>query len=133
MAELQKALGALVAGSLMFSSTAVAAATPAPIATQQVNPWATLALLSAGAPATTICGGAAAAAAQARGGCVLPVMDAARPPPSPALAPVPPVAAVSPGAALNPLALGLLALVAGFGLYFAVRGGGSSNSGNTPT
>ena len=133
MAELQRVLSALVASSLLFSSTAVAAATLAPIATQQVNPWAALAALSAGAPATTICGHAAAAAAQARGGCVLPVVDAAPPPPPPAQAPVPPIATASPGAAVNPLALGLLALVAGFGLYFAVRGSGSSNNGNTPT
>jgi hypothetical protein len=44
-----------------------------------------------------------------------------------------PVAAASPGVGLNPLALGLLALVAGIGLYFAVRGGGNGNNGNTPT
>lgn len=131
MAGLKQALGALIAGSLMFSSTAVVAATPAPIATQQVNPWAALAVLSAGAPATTICGTAAATAAQAGGGCVLPIMDAV-PPPPPAAAPVP-VAAAGPGVGLNPLALGLLALVAGFGFYFAVRGGGSNNNGNTPT
>ena len=130
MAGLRQALGALVAGSLMFGSTAVVAAAPAPIATQQVNPWAVLAALNAGAPATTVCGSAAATAAQAGGGCVLPIMDAAPTPPPPVPAPVPVAAATS---GLNPLALGLLALVAGIGLYFAVRGGGSSNNGNTPT
>lgn len=130
MAGLRKALGALVVSSLMFTSTAVVAANPAPRATQQVNPWAALAALSAGAPAATICGGAAAAAAAAQGGtgCVLPVLDP--PPPPPAPAPVPPIAAATPGFGLNPLALGLLALVAGIGIYFAVRGGDKSN---TPT
>ena len=131
MAGLKRALGALVAGSLVFSSTAVVAATPARIATQQVNPWAALAALSAGAPAATICGTAAAAVAavQTSGGCVLPVIDAApvpAAPPPPAA--VPPMAAVSPGVGLNPLALGLLALVAGIGIYFAIRGGHKSNT-----
>lgn len=121
MAEMKKALGALFAGSLMFSSTAAVAARPAP---QQVNPWAALAALSAGAPAATICG-SAAAAAQTGAGCVLPVMDAA-PPPAPV--PVAAVPVASPG--LNPLALGLLALVAGIGIFLAVRGGDKSN---TPT
>lgn len=132
MAGLKKAFGALVAGSLMFSSTVVVAARPAPVAARQVNPWAALAALSAGAPAATICGGAAAAAAAAQtgAGCVLPVLDAVPPPPPPAPAPVPPIAAAGPGFGLNPLALGLLALVAGIGIYFAVRGGDKSN---TPT
>ena len=130
MAGLKKALGALAAGLLMFSSTVVVAARPTPIATQQVNPWAALAALSAGAPAATICGGAAAAAAAAQtgAGCVLPVLDAVPPPPAPAPAPVPPIAAAGPGFGLNPLALGLLALVAGIGIYFAVRGGDKSNT-----
>ena len=139
MAEFKKAFGALIAGSMLFSSTAVAAARPAPSAAQQVNPWAALAALSAGAPAATICGGAAvtaaaaaAAAAQGAGGCVLPVMDAPAPVPvaAPAPAPVPPIAVAGPGFGLNPLALGLLALVAGVGIFFAVRGGDKSN---TPT
>lgn len=128
MGELKQALGVLGAGSLMFSPTAVTAATPARIATQQVNPWAALAALSAGAPAATICG-TAATTAQAGGGCVLPVMDAAPPPPPPVPAPVP-IAAAGPGVGLNPLALGLLALVAGIGLYFAVH---DSDKSNTPT
>ena len=131
MGGLKQAIGALVAGSLMFGSTGVAAATPAPATNQRVNPWAALAALSAGAPAATICGAAAATAAQAGGGCVLPVVDAAPPPPPPAAAPAP-IAAASPGFGLNPLALGLLALVAGIGLYFAVHDGGNK-SGNTPT
>jgi len=135
MAGLNKALGALVAGSLMFSSTGVVAGTPPPVPIKQINPWAALAVLSNGASAAALCGGAAAtaAAAQAGTGCVLPVVDAAPPPPPPVAAPVQPIAAASPGVGLNPLALGLLALVAGIGLYLAVRGGGSNNNGNTPT
>ena len=129
MAGLNKALGALVAGSMLLSSTAVVAARPTPVQTQQVNPWAALAALSSGAPAAAVCGSAAATAAQSLGGCVLPVVDAAPPPPAPAT--VPPIAAAGPGVGLNPLALGLLALVAGIGLYLAVREGG--DKGNTPT
>ena len=126
MVELKRTLGALVAGSLMFSSTAGASARPAPVATQQVNPWAALSALSVGAPAATICAGSAAAAAQARAGCVLPVMDVT---PAPASAAVP-ANAVRPTFGLNPLALGLLALVAGIGIFLAVRDG---DRGNTPT
>ena len=131
MAGLKKAFGALVAGTLMFTSTVVVGARPAPPVVQQVNPWAALAALSAGAPAATICGSAAAAAAaQTVSGCVLPVVDTVPPPPAPAPTPVPPIAAAGPGFGLNPLALGLLALVAGIGIFFAVRGGDKSN---TPT
>jgi len=132
MAGLTKVFGALAAGLLLVCSTTGIAAPPA---VHQVNPWAALAALSAGAAAATICGGAAAAAAaaaaQAGTGCVLPVMDAAPPAPPPTPAPVPPIAAASPGFGVNPLALGLLALAAGIGLYFAVRDSG--NKGNTPT
>ena len=129
MAGLRRALGALVAGSLLFTSPAVGAATAAPVSAGQVNPWAALSALSVGAPAATVCGGAvaAAAAAQSGAGCVLPVVDAASPPPPAMPAPVP-VAAAGPGVGLNPLALGLLALVAGIGIFFAVRGGDKSNS-----
>jgi hypothetical protein len=133
MAGLKGAFGALLAGSMLFSSTASIAARPAPVVAQQANPWAALAALSAGAPAATMCGGALAAAAAAQGGagCVLPVIDTAPPPPAPAPTSVPPIAAASPGFGLNPLALGLLALVAGIGIYFAVRDGGAKS--NTPT
>jgi hypothetical protein len=132
MAGLKSAFGALVAGSMLFSPAVATAARPAPPVAQQVNPWAALAALSAGAPAATMCGAAAAAAAAQTGsGCVLPVLDAApglAPPPP---APVPPIAAASPGFGLSPLALGLLAVVAGIGIYFAVRGGGEKSG--TPT
>jgi hypothetical protein len=122
-------VGLFVAGSLMFSSTAAAAsATGSP----QLNPWGVLSAMSGGAPAAAMCGAAvAAAAAQNPTGCVLPAIDS--PPPvaqaAPAPpAPVPPIAAPSGAFAINPILLGLLALAAGVGIYFAVR-----HHGNSPT
>jgi len=119
-------VGAIVAGSLLFSlSIALAAptSTPAP----QADPWAVLTAMSGGAPAAAMCGSAAAASsAQVAGGCVLPVLDAA-PPPVP---PPPPVAPVvtGEGAGISPILIGLLAIAAGVGLYFALRNNGHSNS-----
>jgi hypothetical protein len=87
--------------------------------------------MSGGAPAAALCGAAvAASAAQNPTGCVLPAIDS--PPPAaqaapPPPAPVPPIAAPSGAFALNPVLLGLLALAAGVGIYFAVR------HGNSPT
>ena len=121
-------VGLFVAGSLMFSSTAAAAsATGSP----QPNPWGVLSAMSGGAPAAAMCGAAVAAtAAQNPTGCVLPAIDS--PPPvaqaAPAPAPVPPIAAPSGAFAINPILLGLLALAAGVGIYFAVR-----HHGNSPT
>ena len=122
-------VGLFVVGSLMFSSTAAAAsATGSP----QPNPWGVLSAMSGGAPAAAMCGAAvAAAAAQNPTGCVLPAIDS--PPPvaqaAPAPpAPVPPIAAPSGAFAINPILLGLLALAAGVGIYFAVR-----HHGNSPT
>ena len=131
MTSYRRFVGALVAGSLLASSpVAAAASTPAPV--QQVNPWAALAALSQGAPAVAMCG-AATAAAQPAGGCVLPAVDA---PPAPlpeevgppAPVPVPPIAA--PAAfGFNPLYLALAAVAAGAGLYFALRNrNGNANS-----
>ena len=76
-------VAAMVASALVVTSTGAVAATSTPSAptTQQVNPWAALTALSAGAPAAALCGGAAAAAAAAQGpapGCVLPVVDRRR-------------------------------------------------------
>ena len=126
--RVQGMVGLLVAGSLMFSSTAAAAS--ATVSTQP-NPWGVLSAMSGGAPAAAMCGAAvAAAAAQNPAGCVLPAIDS--PPPvaqAPAPpAPVPPIAAPSGAFALNPVLLGLLALAAGVGIYFAVR-----HHGNSPT
>lgn len=120
-------LGAFVASSLIFSSTAASAAA-ASSAVPQYSPWATLSVMSAGAPAATLCGAAAAAAAaaaQSPGGCVLPQVDAAPPvaqsaPPQPI--PVPPVEPAGVGLGISPLLLGLLALAAAAGIYFAVKG-----------
>jgi hypothetical protein len=116
-------VGALVAGSLMMSSTAaMASTTPVP----QADPWAVLTAMSGGAPAAAMCGAAAAAAAaQPAAGCVLPVTDAVPPPPPPA----PPPPAVVEGGGISPLLLGLLAIAAGVGIYLAVH---NNNHGNSP-
>lgn len=128
MQLVRASLGALVAGSLMWSSAAGASASAASV--QQANPWGVLSAMSGGAPAAALCG-AAVAAAQSSTGCVLPALDATPPvaaPPAPT--PVPPISAPSGGLGLgiNPLLLGLLALAAGVGIYFAVR-----HHGNSPT
>lgn len=126
-------VGVFVAGSLMVSSTAASAAVSS-AAIPQYSPWATLSVMSAGAPAATLCGAAAAAAAaaQAPGGCVLPQVDAAPPvaqsaPPQPI--PVPPVEPAGVGLGISPLLLGLLALAAAVGIYFAVKGKKSNSPG----
>lgn len=124
-------IGVLVAGSMFGSSSvAVAARSAAPAA--QVNPWAALTALSGGAASATLCSAAAATAtvAQAPGGCVLPVLDAAPPvvdagPPPPV--PVPALAAPS-SFGISPILLGLAAVAAGVGLYLALRDKGGPNS-----
>ena len=116
-------LGAVVAGSLMLSSTAAFASAPAPA---QVDPWAVLTAMSGGAPAAAICGSSAAAAAsaQAPGGCVIPVVDA--PPPVPVVEAVPPPPVG--GGEISPLFFALAALAVGAGIYLLVSGNGHSNS-----
>ena len=122
-------LGAFVAGSLVFSSTAAGASVPQ---VQQANPWAVLAAMSGGAPAAAMCGAAAAAAAaQTPGGCVLPVLDAPPPPPVPAAGPPPPpplVPAAASGIGINPLLISLIAIAAVVGIYLAVHNNGHGNS-----
>lgn len=120
-------VGACVAGSLILSSSAAGAATTA--IDHQVNPWAALTAMSGGAPAAALCGAAATTAAmQAPTGCVLPVMDAAPPPPVSA-APVPvPVEAVAPSAGVSPLILGILAIALVVGAAIALSG----HHGNSP-
>lgn len=126
-------VGVCVAGSLMVSSTAASAvAANAPI--PRYSPWTLLSVMSSGAPSATICGAAvaaAAAAAQPSAGCVLPQVDAAppvsvNPPPQPI--PVPPVEPAGVGLGFSPLLLGLLALAAAVGIYFAVK----KKSSNSP-
>jgi hypothetical protein len=124
--------GAVIAGSLIFSSTGVVAAAAAP--TYQPDPWAVLSVMSGGASAVAVCGAAAAAAtAQApAGGCVLPQVDAPPPvaqnaPPQPI--PVPPAEAIgSGGFGFSPILIGLVAIVAGVGAYFAFFHHGNGNS-----
>ena len=127
-----KAIGALIAGSILFSSTAAAAAT-ANVPVTQPDPWAVLSVMSGGASAAAMCGAAAAAvtAAQPVAGCVLPQVDAAppiaqNPPPQPI--PVPPVEPMGGGLGISPLLLGLAAIAAGIGLYLVLHGKGGSNS-----
>lgn len=126
--RLKGVLGAVVAGSLMLSSTAAIAATPAPV--QQADPWAVLTAMSQGAPAAAMCGSAAAAAAaaaaQPAGGCVLPVPDAVPPPPVETVAP--PLVAEGVGGGISPLFIALLAIAAGVGIFLAVNDSGNANS-----
>jgi len=122
-------LGAVVAGSMMLSSTAAFASAPAPA---QVDPWAVLTAMSGGAPAAAMCGSSAAtataatatAAAQAPGGCVLPVVDAV---PVPVAEAVPPPEVVT-GGGISPLFFALAAIAVGAGIYLLVSGHGHSNS-----
>ena len=115
-------IGFVVAGSLIFSSTAaVAQAAPA---RQQISPWAALTALTGGAPAAALCGSAAAAAQAPAGGCVLPAVDvapAAAQSAPPAPIPVPPVEGPSAGFGVDPLLLALAAVAAGVGLYFLLK------------
>jgi hypothetical protein len=117
-------LGAVVAGSMMLSSTAAFASAPAPA---QVDPWAVLTAMSGGAPAAAICGASAAAAAsaQAPGGCVLPVVDVV--PPVPVAEAVPPPPMVG-GGGISPLFFALAALAVGAGVYLLASGHGHANS-----
>lgn len=117
-------VGAVLASSLMLSSTAAVAAASAPI--QQADPWAVLTAMSQGAPAAAMCGSSAAAAnSQAGGGCVLPVSDAV-PPPAPA--PVPPPVVEGAGGGISPLFIALIAIAAGIGIFLAVNNSGNANS-----
>jgi len=117
----------LVAGSMLVSSTGAAAATSSLPSSQQIDPWAALSVMSAGAPAAALCGTAAvaaAAAAQPAAGCVLPVADVAPPvvqtaPPPPT--PVPPVEPVGGGFGISPLLLALGAIAIGVAAYFLLR------------
>ena len=126
-------VGVIIAGSLVFSSTgAVAATSAAPVSA--INPWAALTAMTGGAPAAALCGAATvAAAAQAPANCVLPVADT--PPPvaqsaPPAPIPVPPVEPAGGGLAFDPLLLGLGALAAGALIYFLLRH--NHNNSNSP-
>lgn len=124
----RKAIGVFIAGSMVFGSTgAIAASAPANV--PQFDPWAVLSVMNGGASAAAACGvavsaaAAAAAAAQPANGCVLPQIDAAPSagPPPPQPIPVPPVETVGGGFGISPLLLGLVAIAAGVGLYFALR------------
>lgn len=122
-------VAAALTGSLMFSSTAGIAATVQ--STAQPNSWAVLAVMSGGAPAATVCGAAAAAAAGvgSPGGCVLPVADAPPVPVQPASPPPLPAGVVAgSGAGISPLVLALIAIAAGVGALLAIHSHGTANS-----
>ena len=113
-------VGLMVAGSMFVSSTGAVAA-PA-VSAQQIDPWAALSVLSAGAPAAALCGAAATAGQAPAAGCVLPAVDApavavAPPPPTP----VPPVEPVGGGLGISPLWLALGAIAIGVAAYFLLR------------
>jgi hypothetical protein len=127
--RLKCVVGIMVSGSLLVGSTAAAAAPTVP-ATPQISPWATLTALTGGAPAAAVCGAAAAAAQPApAGGCVLPAVDA--PPPAP-VANVPPPPPPPAGYGVAPLLLGLVAIAAAVGFWFAVKGGSHHNTPISP-
>jgi hypothetical protein len=73
-------IGAVIAGSMVVSSTgavAASSAVPAVVPATQIDPWVALTAMSGGATAAALCGAATvAAAAQTPGGCVLPALDA---------------------------------------------------------
>jgi hypothetical protein len=119
-------VGVAIAGSMLASSTGA-------VASPQISPWATLTVLSGGAPAAAVCGAAAAAAAaQPAGGCVLPVVDAPPPPPvaSPG-PPPPPLAAAGAGYGVTPLLLGLVAIAGAVAFLVSVKGNGHKQA-NSP-
>jgi len=130
--RLSSALGFVTAGSLLLSST-MAVASPTPARMTQPDPLAIISVMSGGAPAAVLCGAAAAAAtaAQPATGCVLPQVDVtapvatAGPPPQPI--PVPPVEGAGPAFGFSPALLGIAALAAGLGLYFALKGNHHNN------
>jgi hypothetical protein len=127
-------IGLFAASAMLFSSTGAVAAS-APVTQTEVSPWAVLSVMNGGAAAIAACGAAAsaataaaaAAAAQPAPGCVLPQVDTA--PVAEVVPPVVPVAAAG-GLGISPLLLGLAALAAGIGLYFAVKN--NHNKSNSP-
>ena len=130
----RKIIGALIAGSTLFSSTgAIAGAAPPP----QPDPWAVLTLMNGGASAAAVCGPAVAgpaAAVQPVAGCVLPQIGAvpvegqAVPPPPPP----PVVAAYAPLSAPPIPVLVVLAAVLATAIYIATKGRSHVTAPNSP-
>ena len=129
---------AFVCLSLTCTSS-VAAAAPTIASASAVSPWAALAAFGTQASRASLCGSsallaqsaavAAAQAAPAQPGCVLPVVDQA---PAVAEAAPPPLAPMVPiesgGKGISPLLLGLGALVAAGLIYLLLDDDGDSNS-----
>lgn len=135
-----KSVGALIACSLLISSTGAAAATsPIPVSasvpSSQISPWVALSAMGGGASAAALCGAAAVTAGmQTPGGCVLPALDVAPPVVQtvPQPVPVPPVeTAGGLGLGVDPLLLALGVLAAGALIYFLVRNN-DDNDSNSP-
>jgi hypothetical protein len=125
-------IGLMAAGGMLVTSTGAAAAGSATVA-QQISPWATLTVLTGGAPAAAVCGAAVAAtAAQPTAGCVLPAMDAPPPPPAPVADAAPPVPVEPVGFSVSPLLIGLVAIAAATALYFSVKDHHHGRHTNSP-
>jgi hypothetical protein len=124
MRTVRKLIATSAALALVASSTAAAAAQ----SPQRINPWAILAATSGAAPATVMCG-SAAATAQGPTGCVLPTLDAAAPPPPPVrVAPAAPPPAYA-GAGLSGE---LLPFILWFGLIAIALATSGSSRPNSP-
>ena len=125
MRIVRKLIATFAALALVASSTAAAAAQ----SPQRINPWAILAATSGAAPATVMCG-SAAAIAQGPTGCVLPALDAAAPPPPLGVAP----AAPPPAYAGAGLSAELLPFILWFGLIaIGLTISGQSGRPNSPS
>lgn len=125
-------LAAVAAGSMIFGSTAAVAATAVPAT--RPSAWLALSALSGGASTNVACGASQTNVADgATGGCELAMADQAADtqsaPPQPI--PVPPVEPASAGLGVSPLVIGLVAVLAGVGLYLVLHHGGNDHS-NSP-
>ena len=103
---------ALMAGSLLFSSTAASAQQPA----SQISPWAALSVFGTQSSKAAVCGASTATTAAAqndRPGCVLPVVDApAVPVADGAVVPLAPIP-VAGSTGVPPLLLALAVIATG--------------------
>lgn len=134
-----KGIVGIMAGSALFISSTGAVAATSAVPAQQINPWATLAILSGTAPVAALCNGATPVDPAVppppgvTNGCIMPVTDvAAVPPPQagpPQPVPVPPVEPAGGGLGIDPLLLALGAVALGLGIFFLVRNNGNNSPG----
>jgi hypothetical protein len=123
---------ALLCSALLISSSAANASA-------SISPWATLSAFGtqasrdAACSAGTAAAAGAAAAAQAGGsGCVLPVTDAAPPPPVAPEVPLPPPPVETGGIGISPLVLALGALALAGLIYNVAKGDDDEGSPLSP-